>query len=309
MDRKMIIGYEPGERGRDALRLGRLFAGVTGARTIVARVLEWPSYLLPPDDLQGLVDIETREGFALARDELRGLEVETRALVDDSPAAALAGLAEEESAELIVVGSSHRGPVGGTVLGSVGESLVHGAPSAIAVAPHGYGSEERRGLLRIGIAFDGSPEAWTALEIAIGLARWTRGELKVVAVADYPRYGYATTWSVLTSGEIHDAEHDHKQRLLELALSKAPSGLSSEGRLLMGDAGRKLAEASSDFDLIIAGSRAYGPLRRTLLGSTTRHLLRASRCPVLVIPRGVGGELLGLSDREERAGSSADALS
>lgn len=301
----MIIGYERDERGRDALRLGRLIAGVTGARPMVVRVLRWPSYLLPPDDLQELVDAETREDFALARDELQGLEVETRGLAHDSPAAALASVAEDEDAELIVVGSSHHGAVGSTLLSSVGEALVHGAPCAVAIAPHGYGSDERRGLLRIGVAFDGSPEAWAALQIGIGLAQRARGVVNVIAVADFPHYGYAMTWSVLTTGEIHDAEHDHKRRLLDLALSRIPADLKPEGRLLTGEAGRMLSEASSDFDLLIAGSRAYGPLRRTLLGSTTRHLLRASRCPVLVLPRGVDVELLGLSGRE--ASRSADA--
>jgi nucleotide-binding universal stress UspA family protein len=64
--------------------------------------------------------------------------------------------------------------------------------------------------------------------------------------------------------------------------------------VLTGDAGSQLAEVSGDFDLMVTGSRAYGPLRRTLLGSTTRKLIRASACPVLVLPRGLGVDPLGL---------------
>jgi nucleotide-binding universal stress UspA family protein len=55
-----------------------------------------------------------------------------------------------------------------------------------------------------------------------------------------------------------------------------------------------LAEVSSEFDLLITGSRAYGPLRRTLLGSTTRRVLQSAACPVLVLPRGVGVDPLGV---------------
>jgi nucleotide-binding universal stress UspA family protein len=56
--------------------------------------------------------------------------------------------------------------------------------------------------------------------------------------------------------------------------------------VLVGDPARELAKASADFDLIVAGSRSHGPLRRALLGSATRRLLSDSACPVLVMPRG-----------------------
>jgi nucleotide-binding universal stress UspA family protein len=58
------------------------------------------------------------------------------------------------------------------------------------------------------------------------------------------------------------------------------------GRVLTGDPARELAEATADFDLIVAGSRSYGPVKGTLLGSATRRLLAESRCPVLILPRG-----------------------
>ena len=45
---------------------------------------------------------------------------------------------------------------------------------------------------------------------------------------------------------------------------------------------------------MIAGSRSWGPLKRTLLGSTTRKLIRSCACPVLVLPRGVGVDPLGV---------------
>ena len=39
-------------------------------------------------------------------------------------------------------------------------------------------------------------------------------------------------------------------------------------------------------DLLVVASRGHGPLRRLLLGSTSAHLARSSRCPLLVLPRG-----------------------
>lgn len=288
MERKIIVGYDPERGGPDALRLGRLLAGALAAKPIIVTALPWPRYLAPAEELQRQADAEMQPRFAALRDELGALEIETRAVAGQSAARALHELSDSEDAELIVLGSCHRGQLGRTFAGSVGESLMHGAPCAVAVAPREYADRKQHRLLRIAVAFDGSPEAWTALETGIGLAERCHGQLTVVTVADYPRYGYAAAWSVLTIGEIEDAERKEKQRLLELALGRTPAGLACEGRMLMGDAGSVLAEASDEFDLMITGSRAYGPLRRSLLGSTTRKLIRSSTCPVLVLPRAVG---------------------
>jgi nucleotide-binding universal stress UspA family protein len=48
-----------------------------------------------------------------------------------------------------------------------------------------------------------------------------------------------------------------------------------------------LAKRSRDLDLLVVGSRSYGPVRRLLLGSTSTRLVREAACPLLVLPRGV----------------------
>ena len=294
MEGTIIVGYDPAHGGSDVLRLGRLLAEVLAARPIVSTALPWPRYLMGIEDLQKQADAEMDESFTEIRDEWRDLGAETRAIASPSAAEALHDLAEREGAELIVLGSPHRGPIGRTLTGSVGESLMHGAPCAIAVAPRGYAERTRHGLARIAAAFDGSPESWGALETAIGIAERCDGQLTVISVADFPRYGYSASWSILGSGELRDYEHEDKQRLLELAIARIPARLRGEGRLLTGHAGSLLTEVSDDFDLIVTGSRAYGPLRRTLLGSTSRQLLASAACPVLVLPRAAGVDPLGL---------------
>jgi nucleotide-binding universal stress UspA family protein len=48
----------------------------------------------------------------------------------------------------------------------------------------------------------------------------------------------------------------------------------------------ELVELSRTVDLLVVGSRAWGPVRRTLMGSTAAKLMRKAHCPVLVLPRG-----------------------
>lgn len=304
--RKVIIGFEPGADDRDALRLGRLLSEVLAAEPVVVSALGWPSYMDPSREMREATDTETAADAEAIADQLSGLEFERRMVPTGSPARVLQDLAEAEQAVLIALGSSRKGVLGRTLNGSIGISLMHGAPCAVAVAPQGYADREQHRLLKIAVGFDGHPESWAALETAIGLAGRCHGYLTVYAVADFPRYGYAAAYEVLSAEEVEAADAAEKHRLLELALSRAPAGLSCEGQLLTGYPGEQLRAVSEDHDLLITGSRSYGPLRRTLLGSTSRKLILSSACPVLVVPRGAGVDPLGLRDRTTaatRAGS------
>lgn len=305
MQRKIIIGFEDSPQGRDALALGAMVAETMDAIPVVASVFPWPHGLMSEADLQSALEAETEEPFAIARDRLAAFHPVFRPIASRSVPEALTHLADDEQARMIVIGSCHRGQVGRTLLGSTGVSLVHGAPCAVAVAPAGYAERPEHHMLRIGVAYDGSPEAWAALETAIGFTERMHGSLTILTVAESPHYGYATSWAVLSSAEFHDFEHEQKQRVLDLALGRTPPDLGAEGRLLTGDAGPILAEASGDFDLMVAGSRGYGPLKRTVLGSATRKLVAGAACPVLVLPRATAMDPLGLREaRIEHAGTN-----
>ncbi len=75
------------------------------------------------------------------------------------------------------------------------------------------------------------------------------------------------------------------QRALDQGLGRVPSELEAKGQLLHGAPGEALVDLSEDFDLIVVGSRGYGPLTRTLLGGTSRKLFNDSHCSVLAVPR------------------------
>jgi nucleotide-binding universal stress UspA family protein len=47
-----------------------------------------------------------------------------------------------------------------------------------------------------------------------------------------------------------------------------------------------LVAAARHVDMLVMGSRAYGPKRAVLLGSVSRQVMERARCPVLIIPRG-----------------------
>jgi nucleotide-binding universal stress UspA family protein len=291
---RIVVGYDRESGGRDAVMLSRGLAGVLATRRLIVTALPWPTYLAPPDDLDQMAQLDMAEEFTRLRESEGDAELETRAVPSGSAARALHVAAEDAEAEMIVLGSCHRGAIGRTMLGSVGESLMHGAPCAIAVAPRGYAERDEQRLLRVAAAFDGSPESQEALQTAAAIARRTHGELTLISAAAYPRYGYAEAWTALSAGEIIDADKKRKQALLEEAIDALAGGPPATGVVATGSPGDVLADMSGDFDLLVLGSRGYGSLHRVLLGSTSRKVIRAAECPVLVLPRGAEAGSLGL---------------
>jgi nucleotide-binding universal stress UspA family protein len=293
MSSRLVIAYDGSSHGEDALALGHVLADVLGTSALVVGVASYPDYLMDREELEAIAAEETEPLLAAAAERLAGLDVETRSLVRDSPARALHDLAEEESPSAIVIGSSHRGPVGRVLMGSIGASLLSGAPCPIAIAPGGYAERERRRMLRIGVAYDGSHESRSALDAAVALGRRTHGSLSVLTVANPRPYGYATAFEVLSAEEYQAAEHRHKQAILDSVDELLPAEVTVEHRLLVGDPAEVLAAEAAELDLLVLGSRAYGPVRRVVLGSTSARLARGAPAPLLIIPRGAEGPRSG----------------
>jgi nucleotide-binding universal stress UspA family protein len=77
------------------------------------------------------------------------------------------------------------------------------------------------------------------------------------------------------------------------AVAMAPAGYAQRPREIRRvgmsheRSAKQLARNSGSADLLVVGSRAYGPLGRLVHRSTYRKLSRAAQCPLLVLPRGV----------------------
>jgi nucleotide-binding universal stress UspA family protein len=75
-----------------------------------------------------------------------------------------------------------------------------------------------------------------------------------------------------------------------------PAGVRAVAACLEGEPSERLIAASEKLDLLIVGSRGYGPLRAVLTGGVSGRVIRGAHCPVIVVPRGVEaplGELFG----------------
>jgi nucleotide-binding universal stress UspA family protein len=73
----------------------------------------------------------------------------------------------------------------------------------------------------------------------------------------------------------------------------------------IGHPAEELVHMSEFVDLMVVGSRGYGPRRAVLLGSVSRHLMNEAACPVIVLPRGVEGAFESLLGDSGSVGASA----
>ena len=200
-----------------------------------------------------------------------------------SPAAGLHEECEESGAGMLVVGSSHRGPVGRIVPGSVTRQALHAAPCAVAVAPLWLQAREPIRFAEIGVGFDGGPSAVSALKRGAALARDHAGHLHVVSVAETGATDWTSAWvwppapDATARAELESDAHD--------ALAALAGGIESAVEIVGGSAAEELALASARLDLLLVGSRGYGPIRRTLLGSVSGRVAESAACPVIVVPR------------------------
>lgn len=200
-----------------------------------------------------------------------------------SPADTFQALAEKGQADLVVLGSTHHGHVGSVSPGSVAEQLLHGARCRLLIAPKGYAKEDHsQDRLRVlAVGYDGMAESQAALDEGATLARKFGGSMKVVGVmTPIPAMGAA---AAAQAGA--EAGPDFQTRLQE-AVAELPAELRALPILERGDPVERLLHMSeAGIDLLVLGSRGFGPVMRLLIGSVSSRVIRAAKCPVMVIPR------------------------
>lgn len=277
---RLLVGYDGSEGGRDALELTRVMAEATGARVLVVAVIPYGPLPVPYEMLDEEEAETAQPLFEDARERLGELEIETRAFGGGSPAGVINDLAEKESVDSIVVGSPHRGAVGRVVIGSVADGLLHGAPCEVMVAPRGFAAEQHGPFRTIAVAYDDTPESKVALKRAEEIALACRATIMIYTVSAPPAVVPGATGYT-------PAIPPEAGSIVTRTVKAVDERIAATGRALGGVPGAAIVEACEELgaDLLVAGSRGYGPVMRVLLGSVSTQLAYKAPCPVLVVPR------------------------
>ncbi len=279
---RIVVGYASDGAGRDAITLAAQIAALFAGRLTVVFPYQPLFSKVAADVVERRVRAEVAELI-----EPAGVEQPTFRWTPSSwPIHGLHELAEYEGAQLIVYGAA-RERLADRLHVSLMERLVHGAPCAVAIAPAGYAEREERAIRRVGVGFSSSEEGAAAIDLALAIAERAGANLDVIAGAglDAALAGYAYGSPALE--EIEREIYDETKATLERVTADLDGGAPIERETIAGDPADILIERSRELDLLLLGSRDYGPLRHVMLGSVSAAVMREASCPVLTLPRGV----------------------
>jgi nucleotide-binding universal stress UspA family protein len=220
MSIKIIVSYDGTENDRDALALGRLLAGHSGASLELAYVRHAQEV---ESGRERLAEQEAEALLQAGAGVLGQPDVPRHVVLSGSTATGLRDLALAEAADVIVFGSEYRTAAGHVDPQASARRLLDGGPVSLAIAPAGFAERsdyEVRSIAAIGE--DGDP---CALETA---------------------------------------------------------------EALVSALGSRLAErATESVDLVVVGSKPGTVTGRVTISAAAEYLIELSRCPVIIIPRGV----------------------
>ena len=275
----VLVGVDGSANSAGAIALAGQLADA-GARLTLAHVRAGalnPVHASTP----GMLDEEHNASHELLERQraAAGVDAELVSIVAVTPGRGLHTQADEQGADLLVVGSSSRGLLGRVMLGDDTRASLNGAPCAVAIAAHGYGQPPAP-ILAVGAGYDGSPESEAAIDTARAIAERHHASLHAMDVVNLPTYAF--------TGIIPPVTGDGIEALLAEARARLQAHPGVEGRAVYGLAGEELAAFGDQLDLLVVGSRSYGPWKRLVLGSTSNYLQRHARCSLLVLPRAAG---------------------
>jgi nucleotide-binding universal stress UspA family protein len=280
MFKNVLVGVDGRPNGRDAIALASQLIDPDGKLTLVhvhsgeLRV----SHAISPE----VVRRERESSTKLLEHERAGADVtaDLISIVSGTPGRGLHQQADDQDADLLVVGSCSHSAFGRAMLGDDTRAALNGAPCAVAIASRGY-AERAAGagsqIAKIGVAYNDSLESKGALALARELAARTSATVYALEVVSIPTYAY--------TGIMPPAIGESIEVMVQEANGRMEALAGVEGRAVYGLAGEELAAFGDQVDILVAGSRGYGPVKRLVLGSTSDYLQRHARCSLLVLPR------------------------
>jgi nucleotide-binding universal stress UspA family protein len=307
---RVLVGYDGRPPSRDALVLAALLRRVQDVELVLGVVLPGVSPRANFHAYEEALSRDSTEVFARASSQLDELDpeinAERRAIGGESPGEGLRDLARSEGADLIVIGSTDRGPVGRIVPGTTADALIAHAPCPFAVAPRRYAERSDRDLRIVGLAYDGSPEAKRAAAVATGVAHRAACGLRAFGVQE------PLTSAEWVGGSASLDDHTLREvieRDLEELIGGLPPSVGGQHVILSGRPGHALLDQSwRAVDLMVFGTRGFGRFLQLLGGSVTSEVVRDTPWPVLVVPPEDSLPFALGQDAEELAREADDPL-
>ncbi|MDU3134823.1 MAG: universal stress protein [Winkia neuii] len=279
----VLVGYTSAPRGRDALKLGCIFARSFDAVVDIVMIVlrERASVVMPDASYDVLVEEQAR---AWMEEAIEGstLTIRTHIRYADSAEEGLLEAVEEFDPTMLVISGSRRSALGRLTLGSVGYALMATCPVPLALAPRGMRELKVKALTRVTVGADNRPGNSDLVTYACSLAKRSEVPLRIVS------------W-VAAKGPSEDETESRARKKakehIEYVRTRAESLLGSdypiELEITVGDS---IEDAATNTDwresgLAVLGSSQLAQPRRLFMSSVASKIMRAIPVPLVVVPR------------------------
>jgi nucleotide-binding universal stress UspA family protein len=283
---RIAVGVDGSSGGNDAVVLATGIASTLQAELMLIAVAPEPLIVLPEE--MNWKSVEQQAATMLSQTQ-QALAPQARTVVatGQSVPRVLERVVGREHRDLLVVGSSRHATMGRVRIGGRTRQLLHDLGAALAIAPRGLHAGPPVELRRIGVGFDGKRESEAALSLAASIAQAAHAELHLCCVVDDripPMSLSAVATGVLDRWEAAIAAEVDRLRGLGRARARE-SNVTVHTQVTRGRPADALVPFSEQVDLVVIGSRRWGPVARLLLGSTGEALAHDAACALLVVPR------------------------
>jgi nucleotide-binding universal stress UspA family protein len=278
MVKNILIPIDGSDYGKTAVTYGitiasKLDARLTGLHVVDVRLMQGPVFT----DISGSIGLPPYQEFlpaiessleAKAEEILKEFREQCEAGGIHPETKKITGVIDEAIIEegrkccdwiLLAQRGEHFHIGSGAILGSTAQSVVRNSGKPVVVTP-----EHFRKINRMALAYDGSPPARNALNLAAELSARAAWPLSVVIITDDKALGAKLA---------EKAEAFLKTRAVDGAIL-----------ILKGKEDKELLKfiREETVDLLVMGAYGHNRLREVLVGSTTSAVIRKSPIPVLL---------------------------
>jgi nucleotide-binding universal stress UspA family protein len=301
---RILCPIDFSETSRHALDHAFAFARWYQTRVTVLHVLNVPlspvmpapGLLMPPtsvpEDLSGFPPLRPDDAAEEVRRFSRLISdaEHNRAdvvVVEGRPVREILYQAEQMPADLLVMGTHGRSGFEALFLGSVTEKVLRSTRVPVLTVPPAVTRVESVIYKTILCPIEFSDASTRALEYALTLAEETGARLILLHVVellvDAAQLRELSNFSVPEYQRY--LEEDARTRLRSAVPEDARTWCTPEERVLSGKAYSVILDVAEreKAEVIVMGVHGKGALSRRLFGSTTHHVIREARCPVLTL--------------------------
>ena len=137
------------------------------------------------------------------------------------------------------------------------------------------------GFQRILVAFDASPHAEHALNVALSMAGDMKAKLFVVAVIRPPELAESAEFNAV----LDEGRERYENSFAPIRERARQKGIDLETDVVVGNPAEQILHRADTIQasLIVMGKRSHTILHRWMLGSNSERVLRYAHCPVMIV--------------------------